>query len=163
MSSNRVIFSFSYQSLTSRREDIQTCQNAGKIVLLSLGGAVGEYGFSGASQAQTFARTLWNLFGEGTSDTRPFGSSVVDGFDLDIENNRPEFYSDFITALRALFAKGSKKYYIASAPQYAPSFPFLFPTPSPSLFFPGFITVLRAPYVQFGVDANVDVHSPTHL
>ena len=47
-----------------------------------MGGAIGDYGFSSASEAQTFATTLWNLFGEGTSDTRPFGSSVVDGFDL---------------------------------------------------------------------------------
>ena len=64
------------------RQDIQTCQNAGKVVLLSLGGAIGDYGFSSSSEAQTFATTLWNLFGEGTSDTRPFGTSVVDGFDL---------------------------------------------------------------------------------
>jgi chitinase len=69
-------------SLTYRRQDIQTCQDAGKVVLLSLGGAIGNYGFSSASEAQTFATTLWNLFGEGSSGTRPFGTSVVDGFDL---------------------------------------------------------------------------------
>ena len=68
--------------LTWARQDIQTCQNAGKIVLLSLGGAIGNYGFSSASQAQTFAATLWNVFGGGTSNTRPFGSSIVDGYDL---------------------------------------------------------------------------------
>lgn len=65
-------------------QDIKTCQAAGKIVLLSLGGAVGNYGFSSASQATTFATTLWNIFGGGTSSTRPFGASVVDGFDLGI-------------------------------------------------------------------------------
>ena len=64
------------------RQDIKTCQDAGKIILLSLGGAIGEYGFSSSSEAETFATTLWNLFGEGTSSTRPFGSSIVDGFDL---------------------------------------------------------------------------------
>jgi chitinase len=66
----------------AHRQDIKTCQGLGKIVLLSLGGAVGDYGFSSSSEAQTFATTVWNLFGEGTSPTRPFGSSVVDGFDL---------------------------------------------------------------------------------
>lgn len=110
------------------REDIQTCQNSGKIILLSLGGAIGNYGFSSASEAQTFATTLWNIFGGGSSSTRPFGSSIVDGFDLgicpsrrsnriDIENKQPSFYSDFITALRTLFATGSKQYYITGAPQ----------------------------------------------
>jgi chitinase len=64
------------------RSDIQTCQAAGKTILLSLGGAIGDYGFTSASQAQGFATMLWNLFGEGTSTTRPFGSAVVDGFDL---------------------------------------------------------------------------------
>ena len=64
------------------RQDIKTCQDAGKIVLLSLGGAIGDYGFSSSSEAETFATTLWNLFGGGTSSTRPFGSSIVDGFDL---------------------------------------------------------------------------------
>jgi chitinase len=64
------------------RQDIKTCQDAGKIVLLSLGGAIGDYGFSSSAEAESFATTVWNLFGEGTSSTRPFGSSVVDGFDL---------------------------------------------------------------------------------
>lgn|SRR5947207_11474519 len=64
------------------RQDINTCQDAGKIVLLSLGGAVGDYGFSSSSEAETFAAMLWDIFGEGTSSTRPFDSSTVDGFDL---------------------------------------------------------------------------------
>jgi chitinase len=113
------------------RQDIATCQDAGKIVLLSLGGAVGDYGFSSSSEAKNFATTLWNLFGEGTSSTRPFGSSIVDGFDLgsvpdyctnfpDIENNQPQYYSNFISASRNLFATGSKQYYITGAPQYTP-------------------------------------------
>lgn len=70
------------------RADIKTCQKAGKVVLLSLGGAIGTYGFSSASQATTFATTVWNLFGGGSSSTRPFGSAVVDGFDLGISQNK---------------------------------------------------------------------------
>jgi len=114
------------------RKDIQTCQDAGKIVLLSLGGAIGNYGFSSSSEAETFATTMWNIFGGGTSSTRPFSSSIIDGYDLgsflkfylsnlaDIENGRPQFYSDFISASRKLFATGSKQYYITGAPQYTP-------------------------------------------
>jgi chitinase len=64
------------------RQDIETCQAAGKIILLSLGGATGNYSFSSASQASTFANTLWDLFGGGNSSTRPFGTAVIDGFDL---------------------------------------------------------------------------------
>ena len=35
----------------------------------------------------------------------------------DIENNQPQFYSDFISASRKLFASGSKQYFITGAPQ----------------------------------------------
>jgi chitinase len=98
-------------------QDIETCQKAGKTVLLSLGGEVGSYGFNTSSQAQTFAQTVWDVFGGGNSSTRPFGSATVDGFDLDIENDEILFYSDFISAIRNLSAKGNKPYYITGAPQ----------------------------------------------
>ena len=52
---------------------------------MSLGGASGSYGFQNDKDAVTFANTLWDLFGNGKSDTRPFGDAVLDGFDLDIE------------------------------------------------------------------------------
>jgi hypothetical protein len=42
-------------------------------------------GFSDA-QGVSFADQLWNLFFGGSSTTRPFGSAVLDGIDLDIEN-----------------------------------------------------------------------------
>lgn len=54
-------------------------------MLLSLGGASGAYGFKSDDEGKTFAKTLWDLFGGGDSKTRPFGDSIVDGFDLDIE------------------------------------------------------------------------------
>lgn len=97
--------------------DIKTCQNNGKKVLLSLGGASGSYLFSSDSQAESFAESMWNLFGEGTSNTRPFDDSVVDGFDLDIENNLPAGYPAFVAKLRQLYATGKKDYYISAAPQ----------------------------------------------
>jgi len=81
MHTNRVFPSDSC-ALGDGREDIQTCQSLGKIVLLSLGGAVGTYGFKNANQAETFATTLWNMFAEGYGSLRPFGDALVDGFDL---------------------------------------------------------------------------------
>ena len=60
--------------------DIQTCQAAGKIVTLSLGGATGGASFSSADEATSFGDTIWNLFLGGSSDTRPFGDAVLDGF-----------------------------------------------------------------------------------
>jgi chitinase len=86
--------------------------------LLSLGGAAGSYGFSSDSEAEDFAATLWNLFGEGSADERPFGDAVIDGFDFDIENNNPAGYAALATKLRTdYFSQGSKTYYLSAAPQ----------------------------------------------
>jgi chitinase len=67
-------------------EDIKTCQAAGKIVLLSMGGENSNSSFSSASQATQFAQTVWNYFGGGSTAAshRPFGDAVIDGFDLGI-------------------------------------------------------------------------------
>lgn len=73
--------------------DIKTCQQKGKTVLMSLGGAAGVYGFANNKDAEAFADTLWNVFGNGSSSTRPFGDAVLDGFDLDIEGGGPTGYS----------------------------------------------------------------------
>ncbi|CEG69456.1 hypothetical protein RMATCC62417_05530 [Rhizopus microsporus] len=98
--------------------DIKSCQNKGKIVLLSLGGAAGVYGFSNDQNARDFADTLWNIFGGGKSKTRPFGDAVVDGFDLDIEGGGSAGYGAMVKRLRSHFNKDkSKKYYITGAPQ----------------------------------------------
>ncbi|CAI4659379.1 BCE_3a_G0038460.mRNA.1.CDS.1 [Saccharomyces cerevisiae] len=103
---------------TQIAKDIETCQSLGKKVLLSLGGASGSYLFSDDSQAETFAQTLWDTFGEGTgASERPFDSAVVDGFDFDIENNNEVGYSALATKLRTLFAEGTKQYYLSAAPQ----------------------------------------------
>jgi len=100
------------------RADIQTCQAAGKKILLSLGGAAGSYGFTSDSQAESFADQLWNLFGGGSSDTRPFGDAIIDGFDLDIEGGSTTGYAAFINQMRSHYASDtSKEYYISGAPQ----------------------------------------------
>lgn len=99
-------------------EDIVYCQNKGKKILLSMGGAVGKYGFSDDNDADTVATKIWNVFLGGTDTKRPFGSAVLDGIDLDVETGNTNGYTAFVTKLYQL-AKldGRKKYYITAAPQ----------------------------------------------
>lgn len=111
---------------------ITQCQQIGKPILLSLGGATGQTNFTSAAQAIDFASTLWALFGADTSNAttkpiRPFGPTVVlDGFDLDSENKIPAYYGNFTSALRAKYATNTTKpYYISGAPQC--------PIPDPNL------------------------------
>ncbi|KDQ54773.1 carbohydrate-binding module family 5 protein [Jaapia argillacea MUCL 33604] len=97
--------------------DIEYCQSQGKIVTISLGGATGSVGFANDTQAQTFAETIWNLFLGGTSSTRPFGSAVLDGVDLDIEGGSSTGYAAFVTQIRSYASGASKPYYVTAAPQ----------------------------------------------
>lgn len=98
--------------------DILASQQKGKKVILSLGGATGEYGFTNDTQAIEFADQVWNVFGNGLSATRPFGDAVVDGFDLDIEQGNGKGYSAFVKRLRSHFTYDTtKNYIITAAPQ----------------------------------------------
>lgn len=99
--------------------DITYCQGKGKIVLLALGGAIGNYGFNNARQATTFATQLWNATAEGRGKYRPFGKAIVDGWNLDIENYKPLYYDVFLKALKKLMdgSKLKRTYYISAAPQ----------------------------------------------
>ncbi|KAM5537238.1 hypothetical protein V8D89_009171 [Ganoderma adspersum] len=96
---------------------IQACQAKGKIITLSLGGATGAASFSSASQASAFGDTIWNLFLGGSSSTRPFGSAVLDGVDIDIEGGGTTYFDSFINRIRTLSQGSSKKYYVTGAPQ----------------------------------------------
>lgn len=97
--------------------DIQTCQNAGKIVTISLGGATGGASFADDAEGETFAQIIWDLFLGGTSNTRPFGDAILDGIDMDIEGGSQTGFTAFLTTLRQLMNGGSKPYYISAAPQ----------------------------------------------
>lgn len=97
--------------------DITTCQAKGKLVTISLGGATGSVGFASDAQGVTFANTIWNMFLGGTSSTRPFGSAVLDGVDLDIEGGGGVGYVAFVNQIRSLSSGASKRYYITAAPQ----------------------------------------------
>ncbi|KAI0789960.1 glycoside hydrolase superfamily [Abortiporus biennis] len=101
----------------SMATQIKACQSKGKLVTLSLGGATGQVGFSSDSQAQTFADQIWNLFLGGSSSTRPFGSVILDGVDLDIESGTAAHYAAFVNRIRSHASGTSKKYYITAAPQ----------------------------------------------
>ncbi|KAF9579034.1 Chitinase 1, partial [Lunasporangiospora selenospora] len=97
---------------------VKTCQEKGKAVILSLGGAAGAYGFSNDAEARDFAHMIWNLFLGGSSSTRPLNDAVLDGVDLDIEGGGTVGYTTFVSELRSLFATdANRKYYITAAPQ----------------------------------------------
>ncbi|KAG6845016.1 hypothetical protein H0H87_001537 [Tephrocybe sp. NHM501043] len=102
----------------SLADDIKTCQAKGKIITVSLGGATGDTSFSSNSQAEAFADTIWNLFLGGKSSTRPFGSAVLDGIDLDIETGTSAVgYAAFVNKIRSHAKGANKKYYVTAAPQ----------------------------------------------
>ncbi|KAI0436091.1 glycoside hydrolase superfamily [Xylaria telfairii] len=85
---------------------IATCQAHGVKIILSLGGAVGSYSLQSASHAQRIGNYLWEAYGNASNQAvgRPFGKTVVDGFDFNIEHNDGnQFYQDM--------------YYITGAPQ----------------------------------------------
>jgi chitinase len=102
-------------------EDIKACQKMGKKVVISLGGedATSEkYGFANDAEAKNFANTLWNYFGGGSSDHRPFGDAVVDGFDFDIETTDQIGYLALAQELKNIIdQKGTKDYLFTASPQ----------------------------------------------
>ena len=59
---------------------IKQCQDNGKIVTLSLGGANSLVGFSTDSQARTLADKIWDMFLGGMGQQRPFGDAILDGY-----------------------------------------------------------------------------------
>ncbi|KAL9620449.1 MAG: hypothetical protein Q9160_005034 [Pyrenula sp. 1 TL-2023] len=109
--------------------EIQMCQNQGKKVFLSLGGAAGASGMiiGSEEEARERADVVWGLFGEpdgGEMDAlRPFGDVVVDGFDDDNESATSTHWPAFLTRLRSHFAPSSssssptKPFFLSSAPQ----------------------------------------------
>ncbi|OEL32279.1 Acidic endochitinase [Dichanthelium oligosanthes] len=86
---------------TGLTSDIQTCQSQGIKVLLSLGGAGGNYGLSSTDDANSVASYLWDNYLGGSGGSRPLGSAVLDGIDFDIENGNSAHYDDLANALKA--------------------------------------------------------------
>jgi len=100
--------------------EIRHCQAAGMTVLISLGGAVGNYLFDDDHQARGFARTIWDMFLGGSSDEipRPFGDVVLDGVNLDIEAGAHNHHSVFVERLHQLMDEdGPDRFLMTAAPQ----------------------------------------------
>ncbi|KAJ7636393.1 glycoside hydrolase family 18 protein [Roridomyces roridus] len=97
--------------------DIEACQQRNKIVTLSLGGGTGIDALASDTQGIAFANTIWDLFLGGSSDTRPFGSAVLDGVDLDIEAGSPTGFAAFVNQIRNLSVGANKQYFVTAAPQ----------------------------------------------
>ncbi|KAG6544701.1 hypothetical protein Mapa_013891 [Marchantia paleacea] len=108
---------------TGLTADITNCQSKGISILLSLGGAVGDYGIASPSDAVDVAAYLWNSYLGGSeefsnnSDGRPLGGAVLDGIDFDIENGSSAHYADLAQSLRSLMRTGDKQYFLTAAPQ----------------------------------------------
>ncbi|KAK1773253.1 glycoside hydrolase superfamily [Copromyces sp. CBS 386.78] len=103
-------------------EDIKICQSLGKSILLSIGGSTYyEAGFTSPTEAIDWADRLWAMFGPvSSSDKRPFGSAVIDGFDFDFEavaNNTVPFATRLRSLMDSATATSGKKFLLSSAPQ----------------------------------------------
>ncbi|KID85508.1 chitinase CHIT30 [Metarhizium guizhouense ARSEF 977] len=110
------------QDGSSLVRSIKNCQNKGKPVILSMGGATdySDVQLHSDTQGQQIANTVWNLFLGGTDhkELRPFGDVKLDGVDLDNETNDGTGYLAMTKQFKANFQKDtSKKYYITAAPQ----------------------------------------------
>uniref|UniRef100_A0A093UNV2 chitinase n=1 Tax=Talaromyces marneffei PM1 TaxID=1077442 RepID=A0A093UNV2_TALMA len=105
-------------------EDITACQNLGKTILISIGGGTyKEGGFPDEGTARDSAVQLWELFGSVRTISpfykyRPFGDAVVNGFDLDFENQVMKNAVVFANTMRNLFPEDpSRQYFLTVAPQ----------------------------------------------
>ncbi|KAJ5378960.1 Class III chitinase [Penicillium cosmopolitanum] len=102
-------------------EDIKKCQEKGKTILLSIGGATySEGGFKNEDDAKAGAKLMWETFGpvkEGSKMKRPFDDAALDGFDFDFESSVTHM-APFANELRALINKETdRKYFLTAAPQ----------------------------------------------
>lgn len=104
---------------TGMASQISSCQALGIKIILSMGGAVGNYGFSSDADASSVATYVWQAYlgGSSASVTRPLGAAVLDGVDLDIEGGSPSGYAALLTSIRSLMNSSSKRFYISGAPQ----------------------------------------------
>ncbi|XP_021764960.1 hevamine-A-like [Chenopodium quinoa] len=96
---------------------VDYCQSLGIKVMLSLGGAIGNYGFSSKKDAMDFACYLWDNFLGGTSSFRPLGNAVFDGIDFAVDRSKSTLYWDDLARYVARYnLLGRKKVYLTAAP-----------------------------------------------
>ncbi|EOY19889.1 hypothetical protein QUC31_005911 [Theobroma cacao] len=94
-------------------EQITYCQGLGIKILLSLGGAAGNYYLSSQDDAQSVADYLWNTFLGGRTSAGPLGDATLDGIDFDIEGISNLYYDDLARFLK----EKSESVYLSAAPQ----------------------------------------------
>ena len=82
--------------------EVQACQDTGKKVLISIGGAAGfsDTTINSEDDAVRIADNIWDLFGAGAInnslvDIRPFGDFIFDGFDIGTCSFRLFFWTTF--------------------------------------------------------------------
>ncbi|KAA8898571.1 hypothetical protein TRICI_006527 [Trichomonascus ciferrii] len=103
-------------------DGIKHCQTLGKEIFLSVSTDTTPIDEHEGSAAEKFANQVWQLFGPNiTSEHRPFGSAVVDGFTLTVESRdhlRRRHQSDnliFAQSLRSEFESDPFRHYRLSA------------------------------------------------
>ncbi|KAL5056928.1 hypothetical protein RYX36_028532 [Vicia faba] len=99
--------------------DIKNCQAKGIKVLLSIGGADGEYGLVSTEDAKNVSDYLWNKFLGGNSSLRPFGDAVLDGIDFDIEKRlkgKQQHWDELAIFLKS-YKNSTQNVYLSAAPQ----------------------------------------------
>ncbi|KAK5950076.1 Chitinase 2 [Knufia fluminis] len=112
-----------FQSCFQLVEDVAYCHSKGKKVLISIGGhADSTQVLANDADGEEFADYMWHMFGpkpDGWTGPRPFGDSIVDGFDFDVEANGNVGYGAMAKKLRENMAKDdpSGKYLLTAAPQ----------------------------------------------
>ena len=94
---------------TSLNKDIKSCQAKGIKVILSIGGAIGDYSLSSKEDARQVALYIFNNFLSGKSSERPFGDAVLDGVDFDIELGDGDHYYDLARFLSSFSNSKGKK------------------------------------------------------
>jgi chitinase len=113
------------QDFSSLGPQIQSCQNSGKTIMLSIGGSDGSYELTSTSYAKKVATHLWNMFLNGKGEKRPFGNGIVlDGIDFDVEKGADTadgYWVTLINELRTLTKTDKSKHYFLSG---APTCPF---------------------------------------
>ncbi|XP_058774145.1 acidic endochitinase-like [Vicia villosa] len=100
--------------------DIENCQAKGIKVLLSIGGADGDYGLVSTEDAKNVSDYLWNKFLGGNSSSRPFGDAVLDGIDFDIEKilkGKQQRHWDELAIFLKSYRNSTRNVYLSAAPQ----------------------------------------------
>jgi chitinase len=129
-------------------QDIISCQQMGKKVLISIGGARGSYSLPNDAEGERFAQLTWDMLLNGQGDIRPFGGAVFDGVDLDLEGGATAGYVAFVRKLRTLMKTDvQRRYLITAAPQCV--FPDAFLGPRPGTVLGEVPTLLDYLFVQF--------------